>query len=50
MYDGHDNKLFEHFLVDAKRLILYTSRDYVDILEFLVKRWNVKKIERLLKH
>lgn len=47
MYDGQDNDLFEHFSAVAQRLGVYTARDYADILEFLVKRWNVEKIEGL---
>jgi len=47
MYDGQDDNLFEHFSAVAQRLGVYTARDYADILEFLVKRWNVEKIEDL---
>eukprot|EP00253_Pinus_taeda_P019500 PITA_19500 len=44
MYDGQDGNLFDHFSSVAQRLGVYTVRDYADILEFLVKRWNVKRI------
>jgi acyl-[acyl-carrier-protein] desaturase len=44
MYDGQDSNLFDHFSSVAQRLGVYTAGDYADILEFLVKRWNVKKI------
>lgn len=44
MYDGQDDNLFDHFSAVAQRLGVYTAGDYADILEFLVKRWNVKKI------
>ena len=47
MYDGHDSNLFQHFSAVAQRVGVYTAGDYADILEFLVKRWNVKKIEGL---
>jgi len=47
MYDGQDDNLFDHFSAVAQRLGVYTARDYADILEFLVKRWNVEKIEDL---
>uniref|UniRef100_A0A0C9S957 Acyl-[acyl-carrier-protein] desaturase n=1 Tax=Wollemia nobilis TaxID=56998 RepID=A0A0C9S957_9CONI len=47
MYDGNDDNLFEHFSAVAQRLGVYTARDYADILEFLVKRWNVEKLEGL---
>lgn len=41
MYDGKEDNLFEHFSMVAQRLGVYTARDYADILEFLVQRWNV---------
>ncbi|KAF7096852.1 hypothetical protein CFC21_098742 [Triticum aestivum] len=41
MYDGQEDNLFEHFSAVAQRLGVYTAMDYADILEFLVKRWNV---------
>eukprot|EP00253_Pinus_taeda_P004166 PITA_04166 len=44
MYDGQDVNLFDHFSSVAQRLGVYTAGDYADILEFLVERWNVKKI------
>ena len=44
MYDGQDDNLFDHFSAVAQRLGVYTAGDYADILEFLVERWNVKKI------
>ena len=47
MYDGQDDNLFHHFSAVAQRLGVYTAKDYADILEFLVKRWNVEKIEGL---
>lgn len=47
MYDGRDENLFEHFSAVAQRLGIYTARDYADILEFLVGRWNVEKVTGL---
>ncbi|MQL92543.1 hypothetical protein Taro_025167 [Colocasia esculenta] len=47
MYDGRDDNLFEHFSAVAQRLGVYTARDYADILEFLVGRWNVESITGL---
>ncbi|KAH7840691.1 hypothetical protein Vadar_020355 [Vaccinium darrowii] len=47
MYDGRDENLFEHFSVVAQRLGVYTTRDYCDILEFLVGRWNVETLTGL---
>ncbi|KAF8388612.1 hypothetical protein HHK36_027289 [Tetracentron sinense] len=44
MYDGRDDNLFEHFSAVAQRLGVYTAKDYADILEFLVGRWNVDKL------
>ncbi|CAN6864690.1 hypothetical protein Bca4012_046071 [Brassica carinata] len=44
MYDGRDDNLFEHFSSVAQRLGVYTARDYADILEFLVSRWNVENL------
>ncbi|KAF3455170.1 hypothetical protein FNV43_RR05618 [Rhamnella rubrinervis] len=47
MYDGKDDNLFEHFSSVAQRLGVYTAKDYADILEFLVGRWNVEKMTGL---
>lgn len=47
MYDGRDDNLFDHFSSVAQRLGVYTARDYADILEFLVRRWNVEKLSGL---
>ncbi|KAG9137956.1 hypothetical protein Leryth_025506 [Lithospermum erythrorhizon] len=45
MYDGKDPDLFEHFSGVAQRLGVYTADDYADILEFLIGRWRLEKIE-----
>ncbi|XP_062097555.1 stearoyl-[acyl-carrier-protein] 9-desaturase 6, chloroplastic-like [Humulus lupulus] len=47
MYDGRDPKLFEHFSAVAQRLGVYTADDYADILEFLIGRWRLEKMEGL---
>ncbi|KAK9087932.1 hypothetical protein Syun_030326 [Stephania yunnanensis] len=47
MFDGVDDNLFEHFSAVAQRLGVYTAKDYTDILEFLVGRWNIEKITGL---
>ncbi|KAK6144934.1 hypothetical protein DH2020_021754 [Rehmannia glutinosa] len=47
MYDGKDDNLFEHFSAVAQRLSVYTAKDYADILEFLVARWEVEKLTGL---
>ncbi|XP_059633003.1 stearoyl-[acyl-carrier-protein] 9-desaturase, chloroplastic-like [Cornus florida] len=44
MYDGRDDNLFTHFSAVAQRLGVYTAKDYANILECLVDRWNVDKI------
>ncbi|KAK7293738.1 hypothetical protein RJT34_16611 [Clitoria ternatea] len=47
MYDGEDPKLFEHYSAVAQRLGVYTANDYADILEFLIGRWRLEKLEGL---
>lgn len=47
MYDGRDENLFEHFSAVAQQLGVYTAKDYADILEYLVIRWNVEKVTGL---
>lgn len=47
MYDGHDEHLFEHFSIVAQRLGVYTADDYADILEFLIGRWRLEKLDGL---
>ncbi|KAI4318200.1 hypothetical protein L6164_025996 [Bauhinia variegata] len=47
MYDGCDPKLFTHFSMAASKLGVYTANDYADILEFLVGRWRLEKLEGL---
>ncbi|KAG6732819.1 hypothetical protein I3842_01G196100 [Carya illinoinensis] len=47
MYDGHDHDLFHHFANVASRIGVYTGKDYREILEHLVARWNVEKLTGL---
>lgn len=47
MYDGRDDNLFDNFSAVAQRLGIYTAKDYADILEHLVKRWNVSQLRGL---
>lgn len=47
MFDGEDTKLFEHFSAVAQRMGVYTADDYADILEFLIGRWRLEKLEGL---
>uniref|UniRef100_A0A024BTW3 Acyl-[acyl-carrier-protein] desaturase n=1 Tax=Glycine max TaxID=3847 RepID=A0A024BTW3_SOYBN len=48
MYDGDDPRLFEHYSAVAQRIGVYTANDYADILEFLVERWILEKLEGLM--
>ncbi|KAK1582567.1 hypothetical protein Q3G72_016320 [Acer saccharum] len=45
MYDGQDDNLFKHYFAVMQRLGVYTAKDFTDNLEFLVRRWNVEKLE-----
>jgi len=47
MHDGHNPRLFDHFSSVAQRLGVYTAADYADILEYLVRRWRLEKLEGL---
>lgn len=47
MTDGEDPQLFERFSAVAQRLGVYTAQDYADILEFLIGRWRLEKLEGL---
>ncbi|XP_038884322.1 stearoyl-[acyl-carrier-protein] 9-desaturase 6, chloroplastic [Benincasa hispida] len=47
MYDGQDPRLFDHFSAVAQRLGIYTANDYADILEVLIERWRLEKVEGL---
>ncbi|MED6221099.1 Stearoyl-[acyl-carrier-protein] 9-desaturase 7, chloroplastic [Stylosanthes scabra] len=47
MYDGRDDNLFENYSAVAQRIGVYTTRDYADILEFLVGRWKVADLTGL---
>ncbi|XP_030524749.1 stearoyl-[acyl-carrier-protein] 9-desaturase 6, chloroplastic-like [Rhodamnia argentea] len=47
MRNGQDPKLFEHFSAVAQRLGVYTVHDYANILEFLIRRWGLERLEGL---
>jgi acyl-[acyl-carrier-protein] desaturase len=47
MFDGTDPNLFDRFSMVAQRTQTYTAKDYANILEHLVQRWNVEKITGL---
>ncbi|XP_051152102.1 stearoyl-[acyl-carrier-protein] 9-desaturase 6, chloroplastic-like [Andrographis paniculata] len=47
MYDGCDPNLFEHYSTVAQAIGVYTTKDYVDILDFFIKRWRLEKLHGL---
>ncbi|KAB1218153.1 Acyl-[acyl-carrier-protein] desaturase, chloroplastic [Morella rubra] len=47
MYDGQDERLFDHFTSVASRLGVYTTRDYMGVYTHLVAKWNVEKLTGL---
>ncbi|KAH6834859.1 Plant stearoyl-acyl-carrier-protein desaturase family protein [Perilla frutescens var. hirtella] len=47
VYDGRDDNLFDNFSAVAQRLGVYTAKDYADILDHLVSRWNVASLTGL---
>jgi acyl-[acyl-carrier-protein] desaturase len=47
MTDGKDEKLYENFSEVAQRLGVYTAIDYADIIQHLVKRWDLENITGL---
>ena len=47
MDDGCDDNLFLNFSAVAQRLGVYTAKDYADILEFLVDKWDVESLSGL---
>jgi acyl-[acyl-carrier-protein] desaturase len=44
---GAIGELFKHFSDAAQRIGVYTTIDYIDILENLLKQWNIDKIRDL---
>ncbi|MQL73192.1 hypothetical protein Taro_005509 [Colocasia esculenta] len=44
MYDGQDDKLFHNYSAVAQHIGVYTASDYADIVEFLVKAWDVEHV------
>lgn len=47
MTDGVDQHLYENFSNVAQRLGVYTALDYAEILQHLVKTWNLENLEGL---
>jgi len=44
---GKIGELFGHFSDAAQRTMVYTTQDYIDILNSLLKSWNIDKIDGL---
>jgi len=47
MTDGKDAALYENFSAVAQRLGVYTAIDYAEIIQHLVKRWDLENITGL---
>ncbi|TMW88013.1 hypothetical protein EJD97_019134, partial [Solanum chilense] len=47
MYDGQDPNIFEYFSTISQNQGVYTSRDYAEILEFFIIRWELEKLQGL---
>ena len=47
MFDGKNTDLYTDFSDVAQRIGVYTAIDYADIIEHLVKRWDLENIEGL---
>lgn len=45
MTDGKNPNLYEDFSDVAQRIGVYTALDYADIIEHLVKRWDLENLE-----
>ena len=44
---GEISTAFEEFSNTAQRIGVYTAKDYVDILQKLIERWQIDKITNL---
>ena len=42
---GSGNKIFEDFEIVAMSTGTYTTNDYISIIEYLIKRWEVERIK-----
>lgn len=47
MTDGEDPDIYDKFTTVAQKIGVYTSRDYADIIDHLVARWNIQKLTGL---
>ncbi|WP_421763129.1 acyl-ACP desaturase [Ekhidna sp.] len=44
---GKISELFKHFSDAAQRTMVYTTQDYIDILNSLLKEWNIDNVKDL---
>jgi len=44
MTDGQDPDLFEHFAIVAQRLGVYTGSNYAEIIQHLVRQWELESL------
>ena len=44
MTDGQDPDLFEHFSIIAQRLGVYTAKHYAEIIQHLVRQWELDSL------
>lgn len=44
---GGMGELFTHFSDAAQRIMVYTTQDYIDIMNTLLKKWNIENISGL---
>lgn len=44
---GAIGELFSHFSDAAQRVMVYTTQDYIDIMESLIKQWDIGNITEL---
>ncbi|KAE9603973.1 putative stearoyl-[acyl-carrier-protein] 9-desaturase [Lupinus albus] len=47
MNDGKDPLLYDHFSAVSQNLRVYTAHDYANVMEFLIGRWRLEKLEGL---
>lgn len=47
MFDGENDHLFDNFSAVTQRTGVYTANDYADIVEHLIRQWDVEKVEGL---
>ncbi|OIV97989.1 hypothetical protein TanjilG_14089 [Lupinus angustifolius] len=47
MKDGRDPHLYDHLGAVSQRLKIYSTNDYINIVEYLIGRWKLEKLEGL---